>query len=350
MVTRLDANSDGSVTLEEIPENLRPRFEQLFERLDVEAIEVSRLRELAERQQQLLTTGDNEPADGDRPRGEGDNSREGDRPEGDRPDGDSPRGEGDDSREGEGGDGDQARDADRRVFQGPEFFRRLDTNGDRRLSEAELDNLRVIFGELDRNDDGQLDMPEMMGQPLDNVNGPEGDDEERPRGIVRDDNSRTEGDAARTEGEGGRGEFNPQDLFNRVDADGNGFISQDEAPERLRPDFERADTNDDGQISSAELTAHLGGGRGQAGDGQVQRPEDFLRSLDRNADGFITTDEMPEGRSEEMLNRADSNDDGKISLDEVRSVFGGQRPEGARPESDRPERDRPEAEGDREDN
>lgn len=344
MVERLDANSDGTVTLEEIPEDDRPRFERLFERLDIEEIEVSRLRELAERQQEMLATGgDNPPSD--RPRGESD------RPDGDRPEGDRPREDGDNGRE-EGDrpmDRDQPReDGDRgegdrpmgRDFQGPEFVRRLDTNGDRRLSQAEIENLSEVFGELDRNDDGQLDMGELMGFPMDNVDGPD-------RG-----GDRPMGDAPWPDGAGrgeeGGGDFNPREFFSRIDADGNGFISEDEAPERLRPDFEAADTNDDNQISPEELMSHLGGGRGEGGDRPPQGPEDFFANLDRNDDGFITTDEMPEGRSEEMLNRADADDDGKISLDEVRGVFGGGRSDGDRPGGDRPDRERPEAEGERE--
>ncbi len=423
MLARLDGDGDRKVTLEEIPEDIRPRFARLFERLDVEEIELARLRELAQRQQQLLAERGDDPPAGERPRGEEGDRPEGDRPreEGDRPEGDRPR-EGDAPREGdrERGEGDRP-EGDRppeggrpgfgRDFQGPEFFRRIDENGDRRLSQEEAAKLSEIFGELDRNEDGQLDMGELMGAPpMDGAGGPprgfggpegrppfesgprpdggprpEGDPRrdgdlprtedgaprpEPPRGIgdiprtedlaPRPDAPRIGGDSPRTEDVAPRPEgprpiggpprdFNPRQFFNALDTDGNGFLSEEETPERLRPAFGDADSDDDGQLSPEELLGHMQRQREQTGDrGPAPDFETFWSNLDRNADGFVTTEEMPEGRGEEMLNRADADDDGKISRDELRTAVGrGQGPEGDRGEGDRPDAER--GEGDRPD-
>jgi Ca2+-binding EF-hand superfamily protein len=287
-------------------------------------------------------------------------------------------------------------------FRGPEFFRRIDENGDRRLSEDEVAKLSEIFGELDRNDDGQLDMPELMGFPMDTVGGPpRGDrdfeDRPRPEGEPRPEGDRPrEGDAPLPEGdprnvrpfrtedlaprpegdprrdaapprtedvaprpfgdprrEGGPQGIDPRQFFNTLDTDGNGFLSEEETPERLRPSFDDVDVNDDVQLSPEELMAHMQRQLNPRGPDF----DTFWSNLDRNEDGFVTSDEMPEGRGEEMLERADADDDGKLSREELRAVMPRDpRPEGGRgaprPDLDRPDRDRPDADregGDRPD-
>lgn len=59
-----------------------------------------------------------------------------------------------------------------------------------------------------------------------------------------------------------------------------------------------------------------GGGRGNANAGQL---EQRFRQLDRNGDGKLTQDELPQQR---LFERLDANGDGSITLDEARAALG----------------------------
>ncbi len=77
------------------------------------------------------------------------------------------------------------------------------------------------------------------------------------------------GDSGRPGGSGGGGGGNAM----RSDANGDGRISREEAPDKLKESFDRIDTNGDGFIDASELSARRknreggGGGGGQRGGG-----------------------------------------------------------------------------------
>lgn len=146
-------------------------------------------------------------------------------------------------------------------------------------------------------------------------------------------------------------------LFKKLDADGDGQITKEEIPEEQRRLLERLisnhDGNKDGKLSASELSAGLSedrprgdapapGGPGgmRRPDGGQFNPEEFFKRLDRNSDGKVTVDEMPEDRREnfkQMLSRVDDNKDGAASLDEFKKGFGGPRPgEPGRPNNPQP--------------
>jgi|GEM_PF-2438332 len=67
---------------------------------------------------------------------------------------------------------------------------------------------------------------------------------------------------------GKQGRPSRQEFVTRImdnDRDGDGRISREEAPERLRPNFERMDANQDGFLDRDELNAGLRSGRGKKG-------------------------------------------------------------------------------------
>lgn len=130
-------------------------------------------------------------------------------------------------------------------------------------------------------------------------------------------------------------------IFKKLDADSNGKLTKGEIPEEQRRLFERLvetqDKNKDGELTEAEFAAGLSEGRprgdmppggpgGRPGMGGQFNPEEVFRRADRNGDGKVTLDEVPEERREGfrmMLNRADTDKDGAATLEEFRRGFGG---------------------------
>jgi Ca2+-binding EF-hand superfamily protein len=120
---------------------------------------------------------------------------------------------------------------------GPALFRLLDTDRDGRLSKDELAKAADHFGELDRNKDGAVDPRELLGFGPPDQGG-------RP--------------GARPEG-GRRGEFDPAVWFRRLDANEDDKLSKDEvrATGSTRENFDEIDRDGDGSLSRDEYTERM---------------------------------------------------------------------------------------------
>lgn len=234
------------------------------------------------------------PRDGER-RPDAERPRDGDRPAAERPRDGARRPEADRPRDGERRpEGDRPRDGERRPEGdrpregGPAIMRILDKNRDGRISKEELAQLANAFEELDRNKDGHIDPFELIGGP---AGPPEGrPDQPRDRGPrdgnpPREDGRRPEGDRPR-DGEPRRDGDRPRDGEPRREGD--------------RPDAAR---RPEGAAANRE-------GRPEAGP--------FFQRLDRNGDGKISKEEAPE-QMKDRFNMLDTNGDGVISLDEFRA-------------------------------
>ena len=81
-----------------------------------------------------------------------------------------------------------------------------------------------------------------------------------------------------------------------------------------RPVILAIDTDHDGQLTSLEYLPSQSDPAANKPDETVQR----LMSLDKNNDGVLTTNEVPE-RLQGLFTRADSNRDGKLTPDEIRA-------------------------------
>lgn len=140
MLKRMDRNEDGKLTLSEVPEDQRERMQQMFDRFGTEEIDIAQAGE-------RFAQPTNRP--GDNPNA--------------RPDGDRPR---------------------------PPLLQALDGDNDGRLTKDELSAVADKFSELDRNGDGQLDPAELFG-----FGGPRPEmrDGERPQNV-RGQNRRPERD------------------------------------------------------------------------------------------------------------------------------------------------------------
>ena len=122
--------------------------------------------------------------------------------------------------------------------------------------------------------------------------------------------------------------MNASQLKERImqsDADGDGKISESEAPQQMVNQFARVDQNSDGFLDEAEIddfTSRARPGR-QRGPRQGQagraNPADQLRNMDSNGDGQITKDEMP-AQMQQRFDRMDQNGDGVVDEDEIEAM------------------------------
>ena len=138
-------------------------------------------------------------------------------------------------------------------------------------------------------------------------------------------------DAGRVFGAGrpglGRGQFadpggrGPGVMVERMmswDANEDGVITRDEAPERMQDRFDRIDANGDGMLETDELENMPSPVRRRGAPGFD--PADRLRQFDADEDGRLTREELPL-QMKRVLDRFDTNGDGVIDAAELESMI-----------------------------
>lgn len=171
-----------------------------------------------------------------------------------------------------------------------EFIKRADTDGDGKISKEEFSNMGRKesgdrFSKMDANSDGFVDQTEIASLAQNMRRGAEGQGMRRPEGGSPgreggrpEGGPRPDGDRSKGAPEGGprAGGMlgDPKEGFKRMDADGNGSVSEDEfikATEKMREMMR----NRGGQPGApGQDGARRPGGEGGAprGDGGFRRP------------------------------------------------------------------------------
>lgn len=254
---RLDANQDGAVTADEIPERQKRFLDRVVKAGDKDGDGKLSKDEFvaglkAGREQPQAQTDQNRP--------------------------------------------DQARPDQPRPQVNPEqFFQRLDSNGDGKITKDDEvpERAREFVKRADADRDGAVSKEEFLKMPRPGQPGQPGQ-ANRPGG----------GQNA---------------LFAALDADKDGRISSLELAEASKV-LDSLDRNKDEYISREEAAGgpprdSAAGRPSTAGD-----PKRLLASLDKDGDGKLSKDEAPE-RIKEAFDRLDANADGSLDTDEMQKVI-----------------------------
>lgn len=101
--------------------------------------------------------------------------------------------------------------------------------------------------------------------------------------------------------------------FSALDTDNNGELTREELGAQAKLRFDKADANGDGKLSAEEL--------GQNGKKRAEeRAAKMIERLDADKDGMLSQDELSKSRkgdrAEKMFDRVDADNNGTISEEE----------------------------------
>ncbi len=154
-----------------------------------------------------------------------------------------------------------------------QMFQRLDKNGDQQLTKDEIpDRMKQRMSRMDLDGNGAIDAQEMQQIAKRMQNRQKGAKQgkgksrgQSKRGEMQDGKNSNQGSAKRKKGNSKKGKAGQnaggsvsseqfvQGFTRRLDKNGDGKITQDEAPDRLKNNWERVDQNGNGQLDESEI-------------------------------------------------------------------------------------------------
>lgn len=103
-------------------------------------------------------------------------------------------------------------------------------------------------------------------------------------------------------------------MFTEMDSNGDGKITQAEITASKTRNFHAMDTNNDGAVSSDEMLNHA---INKMKERMQERMGKRFAKIDKDSNGTISADEFG-GRTSKMMEHLDTNKDGAISMQEVK--------------------------------
>ena len=123
-------------------------------------------------------------------------------------------------------------------------------------------------------------------------------------------------------GPGGMGDMGPGpmllEMFDQIDTDKDGKLSQAELEAHRAAEFTAADTNSDGALDAEELSARM---MMRIQGKMAERTQGMIDNHDADANGSLSADEMGQGPGMEHFARIDADNDGAISKDEAEAAM-----------------------------
>ena len=275
---RLDTNGDGKLTAEEVPADKREFFDRALRSGDADGDGALNAAEFAK----AFSSG----RDSDRERDSRSRRRSG------------------------------SSSGGRPAPYAADFIRRLDKDGDGKVSSEELPQtyrtrLGVKFEEFDKNKDGTLNQEEVVAMLTASYSsrrssGTPSRDTDRPRPSSRD--------AAQPSQDA---------LFAILDRDRNGKLSRREL-EAAGSILARLDRDKDGSVSKREIAA-VASDRAPSSRSPRERDyrggiSSYARRLDKNEDGKLTKDEAS-GPIKERFDSLDEDGDGILKIEDIEKAF-----------------------------